>query len=117
MLTLYFNGDMERPVMVNHVTYNINYERPGNTDRHEYLNGVLAQGEGFGISVSSLNHFENVAINNVTVRKNDDSAREIVFSAPMHLSSIDSFIGPDNENANFYMQYFEPENMEAPVEE
>lgn len=108
MLTLYFNNDMEHPVMVSHVTYNIAYERPGNTDRNEYLNGALAQGEGFGISVSSLNHFENVAIETVLARKNDESAREIIFSAPMHLASIDSYIGAENEHANFYMQYFEP---------
>lgn len=105
MVTLIFNNEVDHPIAVEHMNYNVSYERPGQGARNENLHGVLANGTLLGDSMSNLNHFENVVIEKVTIRKDGVEDRTLVFGAPMHLMGVDSYVTRDNETASFTMQY------------
>lgn len=117
MVTLIFNNEVNHPVMVEHMSYNVSYERPGYGMRNENLNASLANGELLGASMSSLNHFENIVIEKVTIQKENVADRVLVFGAPMHLTSVDSYVTAESEHASFNMQYIDysesSENVEA----
>lgn len=105
MVTLIFNSENLFPVAVEHMSYNVSYERPGNGRRNENLNGTLANGLLLGESMSNLNHFENVAITEVIIQKDGIEDRKISFNSPMHLASMDSYVNADSESVHFNMQY------------
>lgn len=105
MVTLIFNDENLYPVVVEHMNYNVSYERPGYGARNENLHGVLANGMLLGNSMSNLNHFENIVIEKVTIQKDDMEDRDLVFGAPMHLTGVDSYVTAESETASFNMQY------------
>lgn len=113
MVTLIFNGENLFPVAVEHMSYNVSYERPGNGRRNENLNGTLANGQLLGDSMSNLNHFENVAISEVVIQKDGLEDRRIMFNSPMHLASLDSYVNGDSESVHFNMQYVATTEAEA----
>lgn len=105
MVTLIFNNEVNHPVAVEHMSYNISYERPGFGPRNENLNATLANGALLGDSMSNLNHFENKTIVSVLIKKDGVEDRELVFGSHMHLTSVDSYVTADQEHASFNMQY------------
>lgn len=105
MVTLIFNNEVDYPVAVEHMSYNVSYERPGYGTRNENLHATLANGMLLGVSMSNLNHFENVVINRVIIQKEGSEDRELVFGADMHLTSVDSYVTAESETASFNMQY------------
>ena len=107
MVTLIFNNEVNHPVVVEHMSYNVSYERPGYGMRNENLNASLANGELLGTSMSSLNHFENIVIEKVTIQKEGVADRVLTFGAPMHLTSVDSYVTAESEHASFNMQYID----------
>lgn len=116
MVTLIFNNEDLYPVIVEHMSYNISYERPGFGTRNENLNATLANGALLGDSMSNLNHFENKVIEKVLIKKTGMEDRELVFGSHMHLTSVDSYVTAEQEHASFNMQYIsyeEGENAEV----
>lgn len=105
MITLIFNNENLYPVAVEHMSYNVSYERPGYGARNENLHAVLANGMLLGDSMSNLNHFENVVIEKVTIQKEGVEDRVLAFGAPMHLTGVDSYVTAESETASFNMQY------------
>lgn len=105
MVTLIFNDENLFPVVVEQMSYNASYERPGYGARNENLHAVLANGMLLGDSMSNLNHFENVVIEKVTIQKEDTEDRNLIFGAPMHLTNVDSYVTADSETASFNMQH------------
>lgn len=105
MVTLIFNNENLFPVAVESMSYNVSYECPGNDSRSENLNGTLANGLSLGESMNNLNHFENVAITEVTIQKDGVEDYKINFNSPMHLASMDSYVNADSESVYFNMQY------------
>lgn len=105
MVTLIFNNEVKYPVSVEHMSYNVSYERPGMGARNENLNASLANGTFLGESMTSLNHFENTVIERLTIQKEGLEDRTLVFGAPMHLTSVDSYVTAESEHASFNMQY------------
>lgn len=104
MVTLIFNGENLFPIAIEHMSYNISYERPGNDRRIENLNGTLSNDLSLSESMNNLNHFENVAITEVTIQKDGIEDRKISFNSPMHLVAMDSYVNANSESVNFNMQ-------------
>lgn len=115
MITLIFNNENLYPVVVEHMNYNVSYERPGYGARSENLHGVLANGTLLGNSMSNLNHFENMVIEKVTIQKEGMEDRDLVFGAPMHLTNVDSYVTAESETASFNMLYISMAELDQDV--